>query len=360
MLAVVLFLAGCGGGHTTRTQETGYKGKARLDAYLAADRFLVRMGEEVINRHGWPELADVAVMLVPASVLSTEAYVDEVDEWVREGGHLICLVGQAESFHDDWRGGGAGYLSDREMPEPLEAWLEDTGFTFDKGADKRSAEKFSVDGREFEVFAESSVSITADGSAQGPLAQRNHGEGIVTVMMDARPFRNRYIGDHDHAEMLLALVEQSPYSGAVAIIRDGGLSLWTLLWRHGWPALTGLVLLTLLWLWKNMPRFGPLRRQDEPSNLRDYAHHLEALGDFQWRLDKGAAMLRPLRDGVLERAARASAGGHRDGDLFEWLAQRAGISRDRAERAMTHERPADPTTFTRIVADLQLLHLSLP
>ena len=52
-------------------------------------------------------------------------------------------------------------------------------------------------------------------------------------------------------------------------------------------------------------------------------------------------------------------GGQHHGDVFEWMAQRAGITRERAERAMTHERPPDPTSFTRVVADLQQLHLSL-
>ena len=178
-------------------------------------------------------------------------------------------------------------------------------------------------------------------------------------MVDARPFRNRYIADHDHAALLLSVVEASPYEGSVVIVRDAALSLWTLLWRNGWPALAGLLAVTVVWLWKNMPRFGPLRRGEGPSTLRDYDHHLEALGDFQWRLDKGAALLRPLRDSVLERAQRLAAVAHRDGDLFEWISQRAGLTRDRAQRAMTHEHPGDPASFTRVLADLQKIHLSL-
>ena len=121
----------------------------------------------------------------------------------------------------------------------------------------------------------------------------------------------------------------------------------------------GLLAVVVFWLWKNMPRFGPLRREEARSNARDYDHHLEALGDFQWRLDKGAAMLRPLRDSILERAQRLAAAGQRQEDLFEWIAQRAAITRDRAARAMSPDRPADPPSFTRLLADLQHIHLSL-
>ena len=94
-LVLSLLLAGCSG-YTTRTRETGYKGKARIDAYLAATRFLQRHDYEVINKPGWPKLSDVSMLIVPASVLSTDAYVREVKEWVADGGHLLCLVERAE------------------------------------------------------------------------------------------------------------------------------------------------------------------------------------------------------------------------------------------------------------------------
>jgi hypothetical protein len=62
---------------------------------------------------------------------------------------------------------------------------------------------------------------------------------------------------------------------------------------------------------------------------------------------------------VLDRAQRLAAVGHRDADLFEWIAGRAGVTRERAQRAMTHEHPGDATSFTRVLADLQKIHLSL-
>jgi len=359
-ILMCLMLAGCGG-YTTTRRETGYKGKARLDAYLAAARFLESFGFEVVSKPGWPELdPDVAMLIVPAEVISTEAYMREVSAWVRNGGHLLCLVEWGESYHDDWRTFGLPFSGDNEVvPEVLGTWLKNAGLELDaRTGDKLTADKIKFSGRNYEVFAESTAEIGGTKSKR-VFDQTQYGEGLITVMTDARPFRNRYIGDHEHAALLLALANASPYEGTIVIVRDAAISLGTLVWRHGWMVVIGLVVVIFFWLWKNMPRFGPLRREEARSTVRDYDHHLEALGDFQWRLDKGAAMLRPLRDSVLERAQRMAASTHRDSDLFDWIAQRADITRDRAERAMTNDRPPDPASFARLIADLQKIHLSL-
>ena len=356
-----LILAGCGG-YTTTKRETGYKGKAKVDAYLAATRFLERFGYAVESKPGWPDLEqDVSMLFVPAEVISTEAYIREVDQWVAGGGHLLCLVEWGESYRDEWSP-FAGFRSGEEgaVPEALHGWLEDAGVELSSAAasDKFSEDKLNYHNKTYEIFAESHARLKADGKDR-IFDQVRYGDGLITVMTDARPFRNRHIGEHDHAELLLDLVNASPYRGKVVIVRDAAISLWSLVWHHGSAVVIGILAVTLFWLWKNMPRFGPLRREESRTTARDYDHHLEALGDFQWRLDKGAAMLRPLRDSILERAQRMAASGHRDGDLFEWVAQRAGITRDRAERAMTHERPPDPASFARLIADLQKIHLSL-
>ncbi len=362
MILLCALLAGCNGGSTTRKRETGYKGKARLDAYLAAGRFLEKNGYTVESKPGWPGLEeDVAVVIVPASVITTKSYARELEEWVSNGGHLLCLVEHAESYRDDWSRFPRGFMESETntlVPDPLAELFGKAGVEVERG-DKIEAKRLRRDGSRYEVLAESLTGVKVDGKKRLLMGWTEYGEGLITVMVDARPFRNRYIGDHDHAALLLAIVEASPYEGTVVIVRDAALSLWALLWKHGWPALAGLFAVTVFWLWKNMPRFGPLRREDPPSKLRDYDHHLEALGDFQWRLDKGASLLRPLRESVLDRAQRLAAVGHRDGDLFEWIAQRAGVTRERAQRAMTHEHPGDATAFTRVLADLQKIHLSL-
>jgi hypothetical protein len=362
LLMALLLVVGCKPGPTI-DREIGYKGKARIDAYLAAQRFLERYEYPVESRPGWPKLDHgVAMVILPASVLSTEGYVREMSAWIADGGHMVCLLDHAESHHDDWsRFTGAGSHGGDDLPEPLTKWLADAGITITprESTTLRADEPIVISGTGYGVNAESNTGISIHGEAKAVFGQMDYGSGLITVLADARPLRNRRISENEHAAFLLALTRQSALGGKVVVVRDAALSLGTLLWRHAWPALVGLVALTLFWLWKNMPRFGPLRREEERSTMRDYDHHLEALGDFQWRLDKGASMLRPLRESVIERAQRLSAASHRGIDLFEWIAERSGVTRERAERAMTHERPADATSFTRVLADLQKIHLSL-
>jgi hypothetical protein len=215
-------------------------------------------------------------------------------------------------------------------------------------------DKLVVDGRAFDAETKSGWQVKrAEGEGE-TFASIEYGEGRISVLTDASPIRNRKIDAKQHAAFLLELVEMSPYSGDVVFLRGHTLSLWTLLVEKATPALIGLGLVIAFWLWKNLTRFGPLEAAEAPSPLRGYDHHLEALGDFHWRLDRGAALLAPLRTEILERCHQLQARtGRLDADIFALLAERAGVSRERIARALSEPAPADAAVFTRTVSDLQ-------
>jgi hypothetical protein len=120
--------------------------------------------------------------------------------------------------------------------------------------------------------------------------------------------------------------------------------------------LLGLAAVLVIWLWRSLARFGPMEAAAASSPLRGYDHHLEALGDFQWRLDKGTALLAPLREQIIENGQHlAVKSGRRDADFFAFLAERAGLPRERVARALSETSPADAAVLTRTAADLQTL-----
>ena len=124
--------------------------------------------------------------------------------------------------------------------------------------------------------------------------------------------------------------------------------------KHLWPVLLAGLVLLALWLWKNLSRFGPIESAASSGELRGYEHHLEALGDFQWRIDKAVSLLTPLREQIIELGQRTSLrAGRRDDDFFQFLADRAGLPRERVFRALAEVAPADPAVLTRTAADLQ-------
>lgn len=354
MLFAALCLTACD--YTEVKREIGYKGKARINPWLAAERFTARHDREVRSLASWvaPDGADIA-WFVPASVLNNQSYIRNVEEWVEDGGHLVILVENADSETNDW----SGSASDPTLEPVLVRMLQRVGIELDAGDFSKNevkATEIEFRGKSYRVDARSTSRVAAGDGKPGVFASARRGQGRLTVITDARMFRNRWIGDHEHAALLAALIESSDYEGSVGFLRGSGLSLWGLLGKHLWPVLAGLGLLGFFWLWKSLSRFGPIEAADGVSTLRGYEHHLEALGDFQWRLDRAVALLAPLRAQIVERGQRISVrAGRRDDDFFQFLADRAEIPRERVFRALAETAPADSATLTRTAADLQKL-----
>ncbi len=350
VMLAALSLTACD--YTEVERETGYKGKARINPWLAVERFTERMDWEVHPVISWtpPEWED-AVWLVPASILNNESFTRRMEEWVLDGGHLIVLVEHADAQTNDWSGHDAPLV----LEPALLAMLERAGIVLTKSGDAK-ARKIRFGGRRFKVDSESGCTVAVSGKKPGVFASVETGDGRLTVVTDGRMFRNRWIGDHDHAALFNALLDATEYDGRVGIMRGSGLSLWALLAEHLWPVLLGLGVLVFLWLWKNLTRFGPLESEDVPAEMRGYDHHLEALGDFQWRIDRAAALLAPLRGQIVELGQQTSVrAGRRDDDFFQFLADRAGLPRERVFRALAEAAPADSSVLTRTTADLQQL-----
>lgn len=351
ILLTALALTGCDYEEVKR--EIGYKGKARINPWLAAERFCGRYDGEVKSLASWtaPAAGD-AVWFVPASVLTNESFTRRLERWVSDGGHLVVLVEHANAETNDW--------SPHSMEPTLEPavihLLDRVGIELKVAEKTTKVSKIRFRGKNYQVDASSAASVNVRGKKPGIFVSTKSGGGRVTVLTDARLFRNRWIGDKDHAALLDALFLVKNSGGDIGFLRGSGLSLWGLLSDHLWPVLCGLGVLTFLWLWKNFTRFGPVEAEAGPSALRGYDHHLEALGDFQWRLDRAAALLNPLRTQILERGQRISTRvGHRDDDFFQFLADRAALPRDRVHRAMSEASPPDSAVLTRTVADLQRL-----
>jgi hypothetical protein len=349
-----LFLTACD--YTEVKHEIGYKGKARINPWLAAERFVGRMDREVHSVISWtaPARTD-AVWILPASILSNTSFTRRMEAWVSTGGHLILLVEHADEQTNDW-------LVAHSPPvlEPvLVSMLGRAGIILNVPQSSRgvtTAEEIVFAGRPFKVQARSHASVTVAGGPPAVFASVKSGNGRITVLADGRLFRNRWIGDNEHAGLLDALLKASNAKGAVGFMRGSGLSLVSLLREHLVPVLLGAGLWVLLWLWKNLTRFGPIEAAVGVPLLRGYEHHLEALGDFQWRLDRAGSLLAPLRQQIVElgQRARVRAGG-RDEDFFQFLADRADLPRERVCRALAATASADPAPLTRTTADLQQL-----
>ncbi len=350
----LLFLTACDYREVER--EIGYKGKARVNPWLAAERFIGRLGHETQPVISWtePDYGD-AVWIVPASIPSNVSFTRSMEEWVRDGGHLILLVERTDSATNDWRG--------RHAPPSIEQALTDmlrrAGISLETSGNARARE-IVFQGTSYKVDAESDAVVSIKDEKGGVFASTECGDGRITVVTDGRIFRNRWIGERDHAALLAALVDAGDIAGSVGIARDSGLSFWSLLRGHLSPILLAGALCLLLWLWRNMSRFGPVESAAPPPVSRGYEHHLEALGHFHWKLDHAAALLARSRAQVAEFGHRSSlAAGSSENALHSFLAERADLPPERVARALSDDAPRDPNAFTQITADLQKLLATL-
>jgi len=301
----------------------------------------------------------MSLVVLPASALASEGQLLQLEEWVAGGGHAVILFQRAESHWNDWNDNFGRSI---EPPEAVDEWLAAMGIEWrERDFEELLVEGLVWDGERFEVSIEPRYEFGLGGEEAEVLESREVGVGRLTLMVAAKPFRSRYIDEYDHAALLVAMARVGHGGGGVAFVRGVGLSFWGLLWSHGWPVLVALIGGIVFWLWRSLPRFGPLDSVEAGGTLRAYDHHLEALGDFHWRLDRAQGLLAPLRAGLIERAQHlAMSTGRADADLFELVAGRSELSRERVERALTIERPRDPAAFTRLAADLQTIHRTIP
>lgn len=354
VMAAVFALTACD--YTEVVRETGYKGKARVNPWLAAEHFAGRMGRDTRAVISWTAPGyDDALWVLPAAILSNESFTRRMEEWVHDGGHLVLLVEHADAETNDW----SDYQAEPEFEPALFSMLERAEIELkveNPAGSSTKAEVIEFDEQTYKVNASSVATVEVGEGKPGVFASVESGDGRITVITDGRLLRNRWIAENEHADLFNALIEATDRGGMVGFMRGSGLSLWAMLKEHLWPVLLGLGIWVVIWLWKNVSRFGPLESAAPPPVLRGYEHHLEALGDFQWRLDRGAALLAPLRAQIVELGQSTSVrAGRRDEDFFQFLADRADLQRERVFRALAEEAPTDPAILTRTTADLQQL-----
>jgi hypothetical protein len=358
VIAALGFAGGCSYKKTER--EIGHVGPAKRDPFLAAQRFLIDREFAVSNvtRFGAGPGRNGTV-ITPIQSFVNHGMTEQVLRWVRQGGHLVVFLRDGEAFRSDW---SSFTFKDFEEPDPeIARLLEELGV---HSVDRtKTTAKGVILGRQIEY--ESPAAFTWQegkkpvlqfvlGDANKPAAASfRRGSGNITIIASATPFRNRYIGEGDHAWAFWLLAGHARTT-AVWFLQGIRISFFAMLWDHGWMAVVALAALIAFWLWRNLPRFGPLRQAPEDRS-RDFASHLGVIGAFQWRHGQSTLLLKPLRETILRAAARRGWTADR---LHEHLAVLTGLTPIRVQTIMDNE-PREPQGFLATVQDLQKLAIAL-
>jgi hypothetical protein len=327
----------------TREIDTGYSAAARRNPFLAAERFLTRLGIPVESRPGHDLLRDLpssedALVVNRMGELNAERR-QALHRWIERGGRLlIAAVSPGEEAADRSDGRAGGFLDRygvrlREHEEP-EDWSDLDEETAVAVRVNKYPHQLEV-GLLAHFYLEETTEEDAGAEARDPvsgaerprLLQYEIGDGMLTVASDIRFLTNSNIGRHDNA-LFLALLARSPGSGKVWLLYDSAMPwLGVLLWRHAPLALLSALVLIILFLWSLGGRLGPFLPSPSGSR-RDLLVHLEASADFLWRVRQGSRLIESSRARIehawlrrhpllrrLDRGARAA-----------WIAHRAGLS----------------------------------
>lgn len=196
------------------------------------------------------------------------------------------------------------------------------------------------------------LSWHADNDWGVPMARFRLGEGRLTVLSSLDIWNNQQLHLLDHAWLLQWL---SDGAGPVWFVRNMDMPpLGRWLWHHAWPLILGGLALLAFYLWRRMPRTGPILATGTEGE-RDFLDHLTAAGRYLWRTDNQPALLEPLRQEVRRRMHRhpLPAGGH-----YRYLATHAGLTEEQITRALD-TAPDSREDLVAMVATLQTLRSRL-
>jgi hypothetical protein len=338
-----------------RREWTGYQGEARRNAWLAAERLLDRMGMDVHHMRAVPELHDLPqratlVLTAPREVLSANDR-ERVLAWVGYGGHLVVEAERLESADpllDELEVARKPAKTGKGSSEPFV-------FTLPQSPDPIKAQLYAP----LSLNAPQATAGARNASAT-LLVHFPRIKGQVTALGTLSFARNHSIGQFSHAELLWQIMRFAPNSKTVYFF-DGPrkLSLFDWLREQAWPALAGFGLLLALWLWRVVPRFGPLAPDPEPARRR-LLDHLRASARFLWSRGGGDALAESAREAVLRRLARAQPdfAGLPAAERAKRLAA-LGVTQAEARFVLEPQRAPRPDVFAGLIGLYQYIHQQL-
>jgi len=294
----------------TEEVEVGFRGKARDNPLLAAERLLTRMGTSATTVQSLSDtdlgLGDTLVLLQYDTSLDYEQ-TQELINWVDSGGHLIIAHNRLREDQKDTSQPNFVFeeisvtqhqngLDENEIAPPTEfIWGQ-----------YRLQVAFNPNDY-FENEQSPAKKISDDYGTH--LLSYYYGTGILSVLSDLEFIENDKISEYDHAQFLWQLVNFDRVMTRVWLLRtySEGMSshknepsLWILLWQNLWTMIISGILLLLFWLWAASRRFGPLLPVP-PCTRRRLLEHIEASGHFLWRQHQTTLLRHSAVQALLKR-----------------------------------------------------------
>lgn len=345
--------------------DVGYRGAARTNPMLAAERTLERLGHEVETTLFLGELPAVDALLVlrQSGRFLSPFDVQRLLGWVEQGGHLVVLL-PGGAFEEEIEND----LEEERFANPLLDALQ-LDVRLDADAEREVQVDFGRGLRSIEFAGRLSFAdpnALSDVDTGDPMLARvlglEHGFGRVTLFADDEWALNKEFGELDHPYLLDDLASFDGERREVRfVLGERPPGLLALLWEHGWAAIVASGALLALALWRNAFAAGP-KLGELPRERRDFSEHVRASGEFLWRLHKSERLLAGPRGELRRRIGlvRPEWLGCGEEELAKLLAALSGLGVGRVRMALSGRvSDGDRASFTEIVRDLETVRRSL-
>jgi hypothetical protein len=335
----------------------GASAQARANPFLAAERFLGRIGRDarsagdLVLLRTLPDTDDLLV--VDGLPWLNAPRRKTLRDWLAAGGCMLVEAVQVEqtggvpgpeTFLSTF-GARLRYDDEAAGNDEVTAELKGEGFA--------RPVKVGFDPRWYLEDSHGRAVRDATAGGEPRLLQYRVGDGLLYVVSDTQWLRNDGIGRHDHA---LALALLAADRGTVWLLHDVATpGLAVLLWRAAPAAIVSSALLLVTLLWSLSARLGPLLPPPD-AGRRDLLEHLQAAGELVWRLGRGRLLVQQTRQRVerrwLQRHPPLRA--LDEGGRARRIAELSGLSPSTV-RAALYDPVGDATRLVVLTATLQRL-----
>jgi hypothetical protein len=346
--------------------DVGYRGEARRNPLLAAERTLERLGHRVESSLylGALPSEDALLVLRQSGRFLSPFDVERLLGWVEQGGHLCVLFPGDAEFENELDND----VEEERFRHPLLDALQ-LRVRLDPSVERevqvdfgRGLRRIAFPGRLSLVDEHAMSDVDSGDPMLTRVLSMEHGYGRMTLFVGDDWACNGEFGELDHAYILDDLASFDGERREVRfVLGERPPGLLALVWEHGWAVVTSLAALLALALWRRSFSLGP-RLPDLPPGRRDFSEHIRATGEFLWRNRLVATLLAAPRSALRSRMASARPDwlSRDDAKLRADLAAHSGLDPQRVARALDAGNGGLNTAeFTEIVRDLETMRKTL-
>lgn len=290
----------------TKTIEVGLQGEAKINRFLAMQRFLESDETTVQSKRKLTPLQSVLdqdTLIVPLESLpDTPKVRTELTQWLRSGGLLVSGVSSRTPLQKEWpvhwlRLFGLKKINpnseiDFEM-ELLDDLSGDNLQNLPIHEDEESTKELVLDGERFEVDdfqmyeivpqSDHNMEVYKTSSGNVWLTTKFVGEGAVVFLANMEIFENDQIGLHQHAELLDYINRNMLGYQLTLIYHTQPLSLLKAIWDHIPYTVIVFLILIMTIILHTYYKLGPYLQSENSIQRRSLKEHLEASAQFYRR-----------------------------------------------------------------------------